>query len=592
MEGYFFYQLSHTGKRCSRTMTNSRIRKRLLLTTLSTLFIVCSANSIRRSSDNHSGNHASYPIPAKPIKPNIVPIMTPPQTMPKKPTIPSMTHPEKKLQEHDFMQWCASMGIETNLTVKMFDYPNSMRDYVLSSMLKDVDDYDDDDFLIDCDGDEDFIDCNSPILHQLQEYERSNFSSTFISVRGLAAQHDIMIGEVVISIPFSAMISVPTTIDQDPVLDTVMGHQVRQTQKWDDDYSGLPLLAVALLYHRRLGKASKLYHYIRLLETSSTENIPFLWKKAKLVQFQNEGIRRHAQGIRQEVKDMYKEVVQDVLKRDFPELFDADDTYSLHNFLWAFALINSRHWHLPIPDLNANSTAPTKIRRKVEEEERASATSLSFGDQVPPASSPTEEWVHDQAELGDESEEITENLHDLDSSTALVTHSFLAPVADLLNFGPPCTHGAYNTETHAFELVATCSFLKGQEVTYWYSDDCDDIIIANYGFTHPMVPPCPTVDDVKDEAEKWKRRSQALEEEIEHTFDDLDELEKELKEAKVVLKKYNIKDQVFSGNSRSRKQNGQPNADHIRGTNSQSIQQRRSIRRNSSPHQRDEDIDL
>mmetsp|Transcript_22299 Transcript_22299/g.33836 ORF Transcript_22299/g.33836 Transcript_22299/m.33836 type:complete len:572 (-) Transcript_22299:30-1745(-) len=571
-------------------MTNSRIRKRLLLTiltVLSTLLIVCSANSIRKSSDNNNGNQARNPLPAKPIKPNNVPIIT----MPKKPNVPIMTHSDQNIQEHNFMEWCSSMGIQTNLTIKMFDYPNSMRDYVLSSMLKDGDDYDDDDF-IDCDADDDFIDCNSPILHQLQEYERSNFSSPSIPVRGLAAQRDIAAGEVVISIPFSAMIAVPTTIDQDPVLDTVMGHKARQAQHWDDDYYGLPLLAVALLYHRRLGKASKLYHYIGLLETTPTENIPFLWKKSKLVQFQNEGIRRHAQGIRQEVKDMYHEVVVDVLQKDFPELFAADDTYSLHNFSWAFALINSRHWHLPIPDLNANTATPTKIRRKVEEEERASATSLSFGDQLPPASSPTEEWVHDQGELGDESEEIVQELHDFDNSTALAAHSFLAPVADLLNFGPPCTHGSYNTETRAFELVATCSFLKGQEVTYWYSDDCDDIIIANYGFTHPMVPPCPTVDDIKDEAEKWKRRSQALEEEIEHTFDDLDELEQELIQAEEVLERHNIKEHIYSGNSRSRKQNGQPSADHIRGTTSQSIQQRRSVRRNSLQHRRDDDIDL
>mmetsp|Transcript_1478 Transcript_1478/g.1998 ORF Transcript_1478/g.1998 Transcript_1478/m.1998 type:complete len:572 (+) Transcript_1478:235-1950(+) len=571
-------------------MTNSRIRKRSLLTILSAMLIVCSANSIRRSSDN--GNQASYPIPAKAVKPNSVPIMTLPQTLPRKPNVPVMTYPEQNLQENNFMVWCASIGIETNLTVKTFDYPNSMRDYVLSSMLKDADDYDDGDY-VDCDGDDEFIDCDSPILHQLQEYERANFSSTStIPVRGLAAQHDIEPGEVVISIPFSAMIALPTTIDQDPVLNAVMGHNARLTHKWDDDYYGLPLLAVALLYHRHLGKASSLYHYIRMLQTSPTENIPFLWKKSKLVQFQNEGIRRHAQGIRQEVKDMYHEVVVDVLQRDFPELFAADDTYSLQNFLWGFALVNSRHWHLPIPDLNLNSAGLIKMRRKVEEEERASATSLSFGDQVPPASSPTDEWVHDQGELGDESEEIVQNLSDLDSSTALVAHSFLAPVADLLNFGPPCTHGSYNTETRAFELVATCPFSKGQEVTYWYSDDCDDIIIANYGFTHPMVPHCPTVDDVKDEAEKWKRRSQALEEEIEHTFDDLDELELELMQAEEVLAKYNIKDYKVSSNSRSRKQNGHPSADHIRGTNHQPIQQRRSIRRNPLHQPRDEDIDL
>ena len=58
-------------------------------------------------------------------------------------------------------------------------------------------------------------------------------------------------------------------------------------------------------------------------------------------------------------------------------------------------------------------------------------------------------------------------------------HSFMSPLADMLNFGPACAKGRYNTELKAFEVIATCKFLQGEEVTFWYSDDCENVMIAN-----------------------------------------------------------------------------------------------------------------
>jgi hypothetical protein len=183
-------------------------------------------------------------------------------------------------------------------------------------------------------------------------------------------------------------------------------------------------------------------------------------------------------------------------------------------------MVNSRHWYLPIPDLNSENQP--KMKRKTEESE------YGFNEQVLPASQPTEEWVREQEEI--------ENTEQPDM-TRSNSHSFLAPMADLLNFGPPCTQGRYNTEKKTFEIVATCSFLAGQEVTFFYSDDCEDVIIANYGFTHPMVPKCPSADEWRERSELWRRRAEALELELEKSFQELGQMDVELEVLHSLLRK-------------------------------------------------------
>jgi hypothetical protein len=337
-----------------------------------------------------------------------------------------------------------------------------------------------------------------------------------ISVRGLAASHAIQVGDVVISIPFHALISVPTTIDHDPVLSGILGPASRLKYGWEGDaYFESPLLAIAILYHSHLGSVSPLYNYLQILERNTpSDSMPLLWEKKRLKREMTSGVRKLIKGILEDTRDMY-DTVMNVLRENHPTVFESSD-YSYERFQWAFAMVNSRHWYLPIPGLNGE-----KPRPKTGESEYGGF------EQVLPASQPTEEWVRGQKEL--ESDERLDVRIETDS------HSFLAPVADLLNFGPPCTQGRYNTERRAFEILATCSFLAGQEVTFYYSDDCEDVMIANYGFTHPMVPKCPSTEEWRQKSELWKQRAQALEVELEESFQELGRMDVELETVRSLL---------------------------------------------------------
>ena len=114
-------------------------------------------------------------------------------------------------------------------------------------------------------------------------------ATPLILVRGLAASRHISIGETVIRIPLHGLLSVRTTIDEDPFLSPLLGPEVRQEHGWmvrsdDDDLvflHELSLLAVAILYHRNLGSKSPLAPYIRILEDSRTESMPFLWTRER-----------------------------------------------------------------------------------------------------------------------------------------------------------------------------------------------------------------------------------------------------------------------------------------------------------------------
>ena len=388
-------------------------------------------------------------------------------------------------------------------------------------------------------------------------------------VRGIAAKHAIAIGDIVISIPLYSLLSVPTTIDHDPVLSRILGPTARQRMDWTRSSTAeyeIALLVIAVLYHRSLGSDSPLSHYIEILmgatPTTMIDSFPFLWSEKELQSkaVGDAGVQTLARGIRQDLYEMYDKVMGSLVK-ERPEIFAPPEgyrinsnnnpaggdaggsssssavewSYSYEKFQWAFALVISRHHYLPIQDFDEEdyskaTASASSAARPIEIPAVAEADNIPSQNQetlstvselAPPANQPTNSWV----DMAKNEEHVTEDDYlvqetgttdddndDDDITTNIqsvpMRHSFLAPLADLINFGPPCLTGSYNAEEHVFELIATCPFTKGQEVTFFYSSDCSDVIIANFGFLHPLVPPC----DVPPSQEEWERKSEEWDE--------------------------------------------------------------------------------
>lgn len=489
-----------------------------------------------------------------------------------------------KREEADFMNWCKQvLGISTILEIQSFPYD-------LHSMKSAKPDWEDDMSAATTDN-------NKKEAAQTNATAKSNNNAddstvpTQKQVRGLAAARDIAEGETVIRIPLQALLSVATSIDQDPVLSSVMGPAARKLHGWEDNdnnsfdlvkkdesvddrladnaeededelqqhFYELPLLAVALLHHRRLGAASPMAPYIRILTRSPVDSMPFLWPADQLKSTVSEGVRVVARGIRQEMKTMYDRVALVLIKKH-PDIFgplaatdneSSEWMFSYEMFQWAFAIVNSRHWKLPIADLTTTTTTTTSDHRHHTHHLHGAPTpsasskpkgvAPALGDQVPPADTPTESWVLEHGDVDDDApgrDEMTkreqqhqrkdETASDESLSSLIMEHSFLAPVADLLNFGPPCTRVKYYEESRTFEIIATCAFKKGQEVTFWYSNECDDVMVGVYGFSHPLVPPCKS-------SEEWRLRADILEEKLKDAHEDLKMLEDELEYVDSVL---------------------------------------------------------
>ena len=372
----------------------------------------------------------------------------------------------------------------------------------------------------------------------VQDYPR-------VTTRGLAAAKDITSGQIILKIPHAALWTVSNKVDGHPILSKIMGESVRKNKYgWNTEIDEIPILAVALLYYinqeeEEEGKKKKVpsstkveieniekaketkeeeedngddYYtavsygpYLRLLQQQGInikEQIPHFWDSKTLRKSATIGVRKVAKGIQRDVRELYERILIPLIT-DYPNIFgnnnddDLEWMYSLEKFHWAFAVVNSRHWHLPIPDETKEKDGDSNNNNNNGDSSPSPASSINnnnnnvqlFDDNnaSPPASMPTDEWMDLQQEVEHRRDEVTTK-----SKTSTTTaegwggggrsgeeeddwsigNSFLAPVADLLNFGPPCTRGVYNTTTHTFDILATCDIAKGQELTFWYADAC------------------------------------------------------------------------------------------------------------------------
>ena len=426
-----------------------------------------------------------------------------------------------------------------------------------------------------------------------------------LQVRGLAATHPISPGETIISIPLNAMISIQTTIDHDPVLSTVLGPAQRAENGWDGvnaPFYEVPLLIVAVLYHAHvLGDQSPLSKYIGSMRDAPVGSMPFLIDHAQLRRRSlSDGVMKVIGEVQDDMRDMYTTVVG-ALVNDFPDVFGppkseqgdyVDDwAFSFDRFCWAFAIVNSRHWNVPVLDLDDDGEA---VMRPVSSVLSSSTSAISApavtpnegvdlpphegatqhlssigvdGIETPPAAQPTDAFVERQVtgtgggENSRESNERSESPEgavkgavpsDGSEIRGVVTkprsHSFLAPLADLLNFGPPCTRGSYDAITHTFNVVATCSFDPGQEITFYYSGDCEDVVFANYGFVFPpMIPACPTFEHTRKEIESLLAKSKELSTALVAAYEDMDTMEADINALADKLKACGCEEDAVSG---------------------------------------------
>eukprot|EP00947_MAST-08B_sp_MAST-8B-sp1_P000922 g922.t1 len=69
-------------------------------------------------------------------------------------------------------------------------------------------------------------------------------------------------------------------------------------------------------------------------------------------------------------------------------------------------------------------------------------------------------------------------------------HGFMAPVADMLNYGFPGRTGTYveyNKGTTSFDVIASKDLKAGDEVLFYYGEYCKDDSMNTYGFSLPEM---------------------------------------------------------------------------------------------------------
>lgn len=217
-----------------------------------------------------------------------------------------------------------------------------------------------------------------------------------------------------------------------------------------------------------------LYRQI-ILDRAERHNFQWIFD-TDILSVQSETFRSVARNLRDEINILYND-------------WKMEDKPSFEDFAWAFQLVNGRHWRVPFHHHEHHDESI----------------------ETPPANTPTQSWVvHESTD---------------DDTIDYTIKPFLAPVADLLNFGPPCTRVK---TSHGFEVIATCEIPKGHEVTFWYSDLCADAVLAVYGMTSDLIGACKS-------ALEWSKKAAVLERRLTDAVEDIEILEHELEQMESTL---------------------------------------------------------
>mmetsp|Transcript_22053 Transcript_22053/g.37711 ORF Transcript_22053/g.37711 Transcript_22053/m.37711 type:complete len:261 (+) Transcript_22053:123-905(+) len=155
-------------------------------------------------------------------------------------------HPQEKQQmkhmsqhtaksEYDaYMHWCeAVLGIRSVVEIREIEYVDHLRILYQENEYEALHNTDPNEF----EWLKEYSTTSGSIDEDINK-EKSAQSQTQTElptklVRGLVAKHDISVGDIVISIPLYSLLSVPSTIDHDPVLSRILGPKAREKYGWN-----------------------------------------------------------------------------------------------------------------------------------------------------------------------------------------------------------------------------------------------------------------------------------------------------------------------------------------------------------------------
>lgn len=276
---------------------------------------------------------------------------------------------------------------------------------------------------------------------------------------GVRASKDMKPNDVVVKIPFNSLMTWHT-VESDPVLKEAMGEKSKaytdtlarfmNGDKIDADFYLLP---VVLLYHMSLGEKSKYHKYLTYIADTDVSNFPVFLNSSTLSRlyppsdFPNIEHQATSDNI---FFTNFHNIILQPLAKSFPSTFSPTITVrgnpilSLQNYAWAYAMISSRVW-------GGDTFESTSVRSVVP-------------------------YLHDS------------HLH------------MMSPVAELMNFGSTggCIdcEGVYDNpgepdpKRMSFVCKAECEVKEGEEVLFWYNDDCRQDFARTYGFWTEEIKDC------------------------------------------------------------------------------------------------------